>query len=126
MAPESSQLAILTFWDKVAIMDGMRERRIPLSSAPYGTRFFVALVTLLLVFATALPLSHQLFHDASVEPDWCPALAMEGALGLLLVFVLSFLFCRPGTRSRAVRSGRLLRPLFCCATFYANRAPPRF
>ena len=119
--------AILLLWHKAAIINDMRVRRVPSSSVPYGTSFLsVALATLLLVFAAALPLSHQLFHDASVEPDWCPALAMEGALGLLLAFALSLLFFHPRIHFRAVLPGRLSRPLFRCATFHEDRAPPRF
>ena len=84
--------AILLLRDQAVIINGMRGRRVPSSSVPYGTRVVcVALATLLLVFAAALPFSHQPFHDASVEPDWCPALAMEGALGLLLAFALALL-----------------------------------
>tara|TARA_B100000686_G_C15957186_1_gene556353 strand:+ start:203 stop:508 length:306 start_codon:yes stop_codon:yes gene_type:complete len=101
----------------------MREGRVLQFSAHF---LCLALAALLLGFAVFLPMSHQLFHDASAEPDWCPALAMEGALGVLLTFVLSAFFFYGQRRCSVVRFNRLTPPLFHCATFHANRAPPRF
>lgn len=115
--------ANLLFSGMAFIINAMREDQL----LRYGTRLLcLALAALLLGFAVILPLSHQLFHDASAEPDWCPALVMESALGLLLAFVLSSFFFYGHRRCAVVRFNRPSPPLFHCATFHANRAPPRF
>ena len=85
----------------------------------------LALAALLLGLFLALPLSHQLFHQGSDEPESCPVRMLESSLVLLPVLILSLYFLQPGGRgfSPVLWSVPLL--LFFCGFFCSNRAPPR-
>ena len=85
----------------------------------------LALAALLLGLFLALPLSHQLFHQGSGEPDSCPVHMLESSLVLLYVFILLLYFIRPGCRGSSPVLWSVPLLLFFCGFFCSNRAPPR-
>ena len=84
----------------------------------------LALAALLLGLFLALPLSHQLFHQGSGEPESCPVHMLESSLVLLSLFILFLYFVRPGCRGRSPVLWSLPLLLFFCGFFCSNRAPP--
>ena len=85
----------------------------------------LALAALLLSLFLVLPLSHQLFHHGSGEPESCPVHMLESSLVLLSAFILCLCFLQPGGRGRGPVLWSVPLLLFFCGFFCSNRAPPR-
>ena len=106
-------------------MNTLMRPRFPTGFRPPAQIAGLALLALLLGLFLALPLSHQLFHEASAEPETCPVRMLENSLVLLFLFVPSFEFLRLASRDRTPVLWSVPLLLFFCGFFCGNRAPPR-
>ena len=102
----------------------LMRRRFPIGSQRPAQIVGLALAALLLGLFLALPLSHQLFHQGSGEPETCPVRMLESSLVLLFLLVLSLEFLRLGSRGRTPVPLPVPLLLFFCGFFCSNRAPP--